>query len=70
MGDGVFLISAVDGWGPGRLPPPPGERSPRLPLNRRLRRPQSRPGRCGEKVFLLSGIETRMSKPVARRYVD
>jgi hypothetical protein len=41
----------------------PPRKEPRYPLDRKLRRPQSRSGRCGEKKNLLPlpGIEPRQS---------
>jgi hypothetical protein len=44
-------------------------KSPRYPLDRRLCRPQSRPGRYGE-VNVLEPTDRSAVQPVASRYTD
>jgi hypothetical protein len=65
-----LLISALDGgkWSASRPgcsfpPPPPTEKRPRYPLDRRLGVPQSRSGLYGveKNILTLLGIETRQS---------
>jgi hypothetical protein len=71
--DPQFSISALDGSGQlhALSALPPGETSPRYPLDRRLGGPQSRSGRCRDEGNLtLAGNQTPVVQPVARRYTD
>jgi hypothetical protein len=75
MGNGgiaaIFLTSALDGdeWSASRLclfAPPPGKEL-LYPLDRRLGRPQSRSGRCGNRTRT---VYTELSRCVTRIYAN